>query len=337
MTTGRIRIADIVARTGLSRSTVDRVLNGRDGVQAKTRDRVKAALEELGYSKSTLDFLSQHRRKSVAVLLPEGNNPFFAELLRGFQGAAADLAHFGCALSYRFFDPYAPEDLSRSLAAVDPDVDAVITLGLDDPEVNRRIAALKDRGASVVTVVSDAPNSPRDRYVGQDNFAAGRTAGRLMAGLLLPEAGTVAIILGHLGFRHLLDRQSGFQQVMAQCAPGQRIVHTPPYGGQEEGRRILDELFATTQDLRGIYIAGGGQPIVIDALSDRAGDLVVIGHELNDISRDALMRDVYTALICHDVQELGQKAISAALDLEGTAATGCTISIFLKDNLPLAF
>jgi len=332
----RIRIADVVARTGLSRSTVDRVLNGRAGVKAETRELVKTALFDLGYSKSTLEFLSQHRSKSLHAILPEGSNPFFAELRRGVETAAGELAHFGGSLSYQFFDPYDPLTLSDRLDRIDGPMDAVITLGVDCPEATRRIDALADGGTPVVTIVSDAPYSRRSIYIGQDNFAAGRTAARLMSALLPEASGSVAVILGHLEFRHLLERQSGFQQVMGQVRPEVRLIHTRPYGAHADGGPIIEELFANAADLAGIYIAGGGQPAVLRALSRMAGDLAVIGHELNPVTREALTSGLYSAVICNDVHELGQKAISAALGLKDRSATACSINIYLPDNLPPA-
>ena len=47
-------VEDIAQRAGVSLSTVSRVLNGRGSVAAATADRVRAAVRELGYSRSTL-------------------------------------------------------------------------------------------------------------------------------------------------------------------------------------------------------------------------------------------------------------------------------------------
>ena len=43
----RVKISDIVRETGLSRSTVDRVLNGREKVHARTRAVVEKAVRRL--------------------------------------------------------------------------------------------------------------------------------------------------------------------------------------------------------------------------------------------------------------------------------------------------
>ena len=45
----RISMFDVADRCGVSHQTVSRVVNGTGSVSAKTRDKVLAAIEELGY------------------------------------------------------------------------------------------------------------------------------------------------------------------------------------------------------------------------------------------------------------------------------------------------
>ncbi len=46
----RIRLQDVSALAGVSEATVSRVMNGKEGVRASTRDRVLRVLAELGYA-----------------------------------------------------------------------------------------------------------------------------------------------------------------------------------------------------------------------------------------------------------------------------------------------
>ena len=45
-------MADVAALAGVSHQTVSRVVNGSDAVRGDTRDRVLAAIEELGYRRN---------------------------------------------------------------------------------------------------------------------------------------------------------------------------------------------------------------------------------------------------------------------------------------------
>jgi DNA-binding LacI/PurR family transcriptional regulator len=75
MTGAPARLADIAQQAGVSEATVSRVLNGRAGVAAGTRQKVLAALDVLGYERPV-----RLRRRSaglVGLVIPELTNPIF--------------------------------------------------------------------------------------------------------------------------------------------------------------------------------------------------------------------------------------------------------------------
>lgn len=69
------RLADIAAQAGVSEATVSRVLNGKQGVSAATRESVLAALDVLGYERPVR--LRQRSAGLVGLITPELDNPIF--------------------------------------------------------------------------------------------------------------------------------------------------------------------------------------------------------------------------------------------------------------------
>lgn len=69
------RLADIAAQAGVSEATVSRVLNGKPGVAAATRESVLAALDVLGYERPVR--LKQRSAGLVGLITPELDNPIF--------------------------------------------------------------------------------------------------------------------------------------------------------------------------------------------------------------------------------------------------------------------
>lgn len=69
------RLADIAAQAGVSEATVSRVLNGKPGVSAATRQSVLAALDLLGYERPVR--LRQRSAGLVGLVTPELENPIF--------------------------------------------------------------------------------------------------------------------------------------------------------------------------------------------------------------------------------------------------------------------
>ncbi|GAA1897522.1 LacI family DNA-binding transcriptional regulator [Streptomyces sodiiphilus] len=69
------RLADIAQQAEVSEATVSRVLNGKTGVAAGTRQRVLAALDILGYERPVR--LRQRSAGLIGLVIPELTNPIF--------------------------------------------------------------------------------------------------------------------------------------------------------------------------------------------------------------------------------------------------------------------
>jgi DNA-binding LacI/PurR family transcriptional regulator len=74
-------------KVGVSEATVSRVLNGKPGVSASTREAVLTALDVLGYERPTQ--LRGERARLIGLVLPELQNPIFPALAEVVGGALA--------------------------------------------------------------------------------------------------------------------------------------------------------------------------------------------------------------------------------------------------------
>ncbi len=91
---GRIKIHDLAARLGLSKSTVSRALNGYPDISETTRKRVETMARKLGYRPlSHAQAIRTGRVRAIAMVLnadePDGHNPFLQEFLAGACEAAS--------------------------------------------------------------------------------------------------------------------------------------------------------------------------------------------------------------------------------------------------------
>lgn len=76
-------MADVARLAGTSKVTVSNVVNGRSGVGPATRQRVREAIEELGYEVNlAARFLRAGRTGTIGLLVPEVERPYFSQLAR---------------------------------------------------------------------------------------------------------------------------------------------------------------------------------------------------------------------------------------------------------------
>ena len=82
-------ISDVARRAGVSEATVSRVINGNYPVAAATRDRVMAAVHDLGYVTNALArALTTSTTGTVGVILHDVADPYFAEIVHGINEVA---------------------------------------------------------------------------------------------------------------------------------------------------------------------------------------------------------------------------------------------------------
>jgi LacI family transcriptional regulator len=80
---GRPTILDVAALSGVSKSTVSNVIRGAHAVSPDVRERVLAAVAELGYRPNGIARqLVQRRTSTLGVLVGDLGNPFYGELVK---------------------------------------------------------------------------------------------------------------------------------------------------------------------------------------------------------------------------------------------------------------
>ncbi|WP_051298622.1 LacI family DNA-binding transcriptional regulator [Arthrobacter castelli] len=87
---GRIGIADVAAKAGVSHATVSRVMNGNFTVDQKIAARVRSAADELRYHPSPVGrSLARGKTETIGILVPDLANPSFQALLKSVSNTAA--------------------------------------------------------------------------------------------------------------------------------------------------------------------------------------------------------------------------------------------------------
>ncbi|MCO4276690.1 LacI family transcriptional regulator [Pseudarthrobacter sp. HLT3-5] len=89
--TGRIGIADVAVKAGVSHATVSRVMNGNFTVDPDIAARVRAAAVELKYQPNPVGrSLALGKTDTIGIVVPDLANPTFQAILRGLSRAAAE-------------------------------------------------------------------------------------------------------------------------------------------------------------------------------------------------------------------------------------------------------
>ena len=108
-----VTIKQISELCGVSRGTVDRVLNNRGKVKPETEKKIRRMAEQLGYTPNMAGKALAARKREfvIGVALVSEGNAFFDEVLLGIQKAEAELKDYGVRVLVRTTKGY---DVSRT-------------------------------------------------------------------------------------------------------------------------------------------------------------------------------------------------------------------------------
>jgi LacI family transcriptional regulator len=164
------RIRDVAERALVSVATVSRVLNGDPNVDGELRERVRAAVAELGYRPNRLARnLRRQQMDAIGIVVPDIENPHFAEMVRIIEGTALERGH-------RVLVCNTDEDGDRQAACLrmlaDERVSGIV-LSPSDPSGS--IDQLRDLGIPVVAIDRQLKLASTDAVVA-DNVPAVRAA-----------------------------------------------------------------------------------------------------------------------------------------------------------------
>jgi LacI family transcriptional regulator len=208
----RPTMKEVAAVAGVSLSTVSRVVNGDASVRADLAERVRKAVELLGY-RQNLTATNLRRADglsaSIGLILEDVSNPFFSALQRGVEDVARErgVLTFAGSSDER---PARERELAEAFAA--RGVDGLVVA----PTPSDQSYLLRDRASGTALVFVDRP----PRFIDADAVLSDNAGGAEVAVSHLVAAGHRRI--GFIGDRPVLstaaDRLRGYEQALARHA-----------------------------------------------------------------------------------------------------------------------
>lgn len=207
-----LTIKEVAELAGVSKSTVSRVLNNNGYVGEETRKRIEAVIQEYQYRPSaTAVSLSRQEGSTIGVIIPEIDNSFFGEVLKGIN-EVADQNDFSIICSDT---QNSGEKELKAIGAMEQHwVRGVIitpAMGYGDYEsVNKLKAALAKLDVPVIVVDRDFDYSPWDTVYFQ-NYESGYLAAE---SLIHAGSRKIGIIQGDMQLKIARERFRGYQDAM---------------------------------------------------------------------------------------------------------------------------
>jgi DNA-binding LacI/PurR family transcriptional regulator len=291
---------DVAALAGVSHITVSRVLNDYPSIRPETRERVLAAIAELGYRRNlAARALVTSRTRAIGVLSPEVAQHGPASSVLAVESAAREHGYHPLVTA-------AAVEHDATVAALefllDQAVEALVVIAPHETV----LAAIRDLDIRVPLVTLQAPDRPGG--IGVDQAAGSRLATEHLLGL------------GHTRIQHLAGperyleaaaRRTGFADAMghAGLTAGEPLAGDWSAASGFAAAAHLDPA-ATAVVAANDQMAIGLLAALTDAGRSVPDDISVVGFD--DVPEAAYVRPALTT-VHQDFALIGRRAVEALL------------------------
>ncbi len=306
MADGQVKIADVAAAAGVSVATVSKVINDRYGVAEQTSARVRAVIEQLGYTSSLVAQSLRSRRSNVIGILASDIEPFNAELLKGaahaIRGTDYDLVVFSDCGQRKDQVGWERRALGRVSALTDGAI--LITPSSVDVTFEAPLVAVDHNVASAALPTVDSDNLSGAVAATEHLIALGHRR--------------IGFLAGRRDLESARLREEGYHQAL-EAAGIPFVPELVRVGGYhpDTAREAACELLACDPRPTAIFAANDVSAIeTIDVARslglDVPGDLSVVGFD--NVPESALCEPPLTT-VEQPIQRMGREAVKLLLDL----------------------
>ncbi|KRE93323.1 hypothetical protein ASG89_07445 [Paenibacillus sp. Soil766] len=313
-----VTIREIALQAGVSRGTVDRVLNGRSGVKPEIRQRILTIAEELQYVPNVAAKALAYNRKpiQIGIVMPPKEISFFDDIRKGIHAAEDELKGLGIRLEYVYINNQLPDDGARAIQTLIASGASGILFSSIDDEVNRAsINKAVEQGIPVVTFNSDVENSRRSCFVGQDLGKSGEIAAGLMSRIFKGKA-KVLVVVSNLKFHAQRMRYQHFKAHLAHSEI-EVVDVIEGYDRYEDTFRKMESALKTYPDLDGLYLSIGHAGACMDAvkMAGKGGQLRIVCNDLIPEVEQGLREGLIDFTIMQNPMQQGYRSLRILYDL----------------------
>lgn len=306
---------DVAKLAGVAPITVSRVINNSGYISEATRQKVEAAIAELGYVPNVLARgLRSKRTYTLALVMTDITNPFFTLIARGVEDTASKI---GYTVIYCNTDEAEAEEQKYANILAQKQVDGVLLVPARSN--SKSVEFFQANQIPVVVLDRFVPGVDVD-IVHCDSIQGASDLTKLLIDLGHKH---IVMISGPEGVSTADDRVAGYHQAMTVAGLHDYIKtyfgHFTQEAGYELAKRALDQIPSPTAFFGGNNFISIG---ILKALRDLnlrvPEDVAVVGFD--DLPTSLIVDPILT-VAAQPAYEMGQKATELLLErISGSSA-----------------
>ena len=198
-------------------------------------------------------------------------------------------------------------------------VDAIVLAPLDSRSMARPVEAAVARGIPVVVIDSGLESEAQSSFIASNNYEGGRIGGQYLAEQL-GGSGKVVLLRYQEGSASTSNRERGFLDALNEYAPDAELLVDNMYAGATMalGLQVSQNILNRFPEIDAIFTpnetATQGMLRALET-AGRAGEVTLIGFDVNSVLLDALRAGTLHGLVVQDPVGMGYEGVKAAVSI----------------------
>lgn len=228
---------DVARHAGVSRTTASYVLNGTGRVSTATRERVRASIETLGYVYNEGAASLRRTGRTVGVIVPNIDRPFFGEVLSGVESTFTASGYMALMVSTRD----RPDQQARLLRMLREHQVAALVIISATGSNHDLVNTVRSSDVPTVFLSRYVPGAT-EPYVGSDEVRGGYLAADHL--VRAHQCRSITYVGGPQRGVARIDRLKGVRRALAESGSEVNLVDLTGPSTVEAGIRAGHELTA---------------------------------------------------------------------------------------------
>ena len=309
-------IKEIADLAGVSRGTVDRVLNNRGSVNPQTEEKVREIARALNYrpNRAGLALAAQKKKYKIGVILFHKENPFFDDVNKGVKEKAEELKDYG----FETLTKRVKFDAEAQAAAIDElmetGINGLMLAPYNAPLIQKKIDEVVDRDIPVVTLNTDISGSKRMAYVGSDYYRGGCIAAGLLS-LMRDGDIHLGIISGSGNVLCHSERIRGLKETIEKFYTQIHIAETVENHDDEfESYSLTRKMLKNHPEINALFFVAAGVSGGCKAIQESGRQLKVITFDDVPMTLKMLEAGVISVTISQKPRKQGSLSLDILFD-----------------------
>jgi len=336
-------IKEIATLAGVSRGTVDRVLNKRGGVHLDTQARILDIAKALDYkpNKAGIVLSAQRKNLKLGVVMFGTNNPFFEDVMLGLKDIESELSSYNCDIFIKRTPDF---DEQNQLDAIDEliklGINALAIAPQNQEGIVKKVDELAQMHIPTITFNSDLPGSKRIAYVGSNYRKSGETVAGLMKLFNEDKQLNIGVVGGTKAVLCHTERIEAFKALVA-TQDSMNIVDIV-WNNDDDFicYDVVMKLLEAHPEINAMYFTAGailGGCKAIKKLGREKG-MTIIAHDKVPSTIDLIKEGIIKATVCQQPYIQGFKPLQMLFNYlttgdESEEINYTDIEIYIKENL----